>query len=380
MTLIELSSNFTDEDDVRAVSEVVRSGWFTEGPNVAEFEKAFAAYVETKHAIATSSCTTALHLTLRALKIKERDEIIVPSLSFVATANSVVYQGARPVFAEIDPKTFCIDPDDVQNRITQRTKAIIPMHYAGHPVDMKPLVEIAEDYDLYVIEDSAHAVGALYNGRRTGSLGNAGCFSFFSNKNLTCGEGGMITTDDEEIARKARLMKTHGMDKGHWERYKTSSWKYDVITLGFNYRMNEMEAALGISQLKKLDHMNDLRIQNSQRYSTLLKGNKHFLTQAVKSNVKHVYYLYVVQLKPEYEEIRDQIIEELKMQDIYAGVHYPPIHLFSFYKKKFGHREGQYPVTEAIARRIISLPMHQRLTAREIEHIVSKLKSVLNKY
>lgn len=378
--MIELSNNFTDDDDLRAVSEVVRSGWFTEGPNVARFEKAFAAYIGTKYAIATSSCTSALHLALRALGIQERDEVIVPSLSFVATANSVVYQRAKPVFAEIDPKTFCLDPDDVQNRITQRTKAIIPMHYAGHPTDMKPLVELAEDYDLYVIEDSAHAIGALYNGRRTGSLGNAGCFSFFSNKNMTCGEGGMMTTDDEEIARKARLMKTHGLDKGHWERYQTNSWRYDVVTLGFNYRMNEMEAALGISQLKKLDHMNDLRIQNSQRYSALLRGNKYFSTQAVKSNVKHVYYLYVVQLKPEYEDIRDQVIEELKIQKIHAGVHYPPIHLSSFYKRKFGYREGQYPVTEAIAHRIISLPMHQRLTAHEIEHIVAELKSVLSKY
>lgn len=370
--MISLSDNYIDYADVRAVSSVVRSGWFTEGKKVSEFEHAFAKYVGTKYAIAVSSCTSALHLALAAMNIKDGDKVIVPSLSFVATANCVLYQRSKPVFAEIDPTTYCLDPNDVQEKVDKKTKAIIPVHFAGHPADMKPLMDLAEDHNLKIIEDSAHAVGAVYKGKKTGSLGHVGCFSFFSNKNMTTGEGGMITTNDYEIARKVSLMKSHGMSESRWERYKKASWRYDVITLGFNLRMNEMQAALGISQLKKLDHMNDLRIRNSSKYTRLLK-NKYIVTPHVMKDIKHVFYLYVIRLKEQVGVSRDEVIEKLKQKNIYAGVHYPPIHLFSFYRNEFGYRGGELPVTERISNTVISLPMHQKLSNKEIDYIAKEL-------
>jgi len=374
--MIPLSDTYIDEADVRAVSSVVRSGWFTEGEKVSEFENAFAKYVGTKYAIAVNSCTSALHLALAAINIQDGDKVIVPSLSFVATANCVLYQRGKPVFAEIDPTTYCLDPSDVQEKIDTKTKAIIPVHFAGHPADMKPLTELAENYNLKIIEDSAHAVGALYRGNKTGSLGDVGCFSFFSNKNMTTGEGGMITTNDDEIARKARLMKSHGMTKGHWERYQQASWMYDVIALGFNFRMSEIQAALGISQLKKLDYMNDLRVRNALKYTSLLK-NKYIVTPHVMKDVKHVFYVYVIRLTEEASMSREEVIEKLKQNNIYAGVHYPPIHLFSFYRSQFGHREGELPVTEEVSNRVISLPMHQNLSDKEIEYVAKRVIEIV---
>jgi len=370
--MISLSDNYIDDADVRAVSSVVRSGWFTEGKKVSEFEYAFAKYVGTKYAVAVSSCTSALHLALAAMNIKDGDKVIVPSLSFVATANCVLYQRAKPVFAEIDPTTYCLDPNDVQEKVDKKTKAIIPVHFAGHPADMKPLMDLAEDYDLKIIEDCAHAVGALYKRDKTGSLGDVGCFSFFSNKNMTTGEGGMITTNDIEIARKVRLMKSHGMNRSRWERYQQASWRYDVIALGFNLRMNEMQAALGISQLKKLDHMNDLRIRNASKYTRLLK-NEYIVTPKVMKDIKHVFYLYVIRLTEQVGAPRDEVIEKLKQKNIYAGVHYPPIHLFSLYRNEFGYRGGELPVTERISNTVISLPMHQKLSNKEIDYIAKEL-------
>jgi len=371
-SMIPLSDNYIDEADVRAVSSVVKSGWFTEGEKVSEFQSAFAKYVGTKHAIAVNSCTSALHLALAAVNIKDGDKVIVPSLSFVATANCVLYQHAKPVFAEIDPKTYCMDPNDVQEKIDTKTKAIIPVHFAGHPANMKPLMELAEDYHLKVIADCAHAVGALYKSNKIGSLGDVGCFSFFSNKNMTTGEGGMITTNADEIARKVSLMKSHGMSKSQWEKYQQTSWRYDVIALGFNFRMNEMQAALGITQLEKLDHMNELRMRNASRYTRLLK-NKYIVTPYVMKDVKHVFYLYVIRLAEQVRASRDQVVEKLKHMNIYAGVHYPPIHLFSFYRNKFGCQEGELPVTEEISKRVISLPMHQKLSDEEIDYVAKEL-------
>jgi dTDP-4-amino-4,6-dideoxygalactose transaminase len=310
------------------------------------------------------------------MNIKDGEKVIVPSLSFVATANCVLYQRAKPVFAEIDPTTYCLDPNDVQQKIDKKTKAIIPVHFAGHPADMKPLMELAEDYDLKIIEDNAHAAGALYKGNKTGSLGDVGCFSFFSNKNMTTGEGGMITTNDDEIARKVNLLKSHGMNKSQWERYQQASWKYDVVSLGFNFRMNEMQAALGISQLKKLDHMNDLRIRNAFKYTGLLK-KEHIVLPNVMKNAKHVFYLYVIRLTEEVRASRDEVVEKLKQKNIYVGVHYPPIHLFSFYRNQFGYLGGELPVTEQISNRIVSLPMHQKLGDKEIGYIAKELIELL---
>lgn len=375
--MISLSDNYIDTEDVEAVTDVIKSGWFTEGRKVKGFEDSFAQYVGTKYAIAVNSCTAALHLALASIDIKDGDEVIVPSLSFVATANCVLYQRAKPVFAEIDLKTYCLDVNDVQDRVTKKTKAVIPVHFAGHPADMDPLMELAEDYNLKVVADSAHAVGATYKGKKTGSLGHVSCFSFFSNKNMTTGEGGMLTTNDNEVAKKVSLMKSHGMDKGHWERYQRASWKYDILTLGFNFRMNEMQAAMGISQLKKLDHMNSLRIKNANRYNSLLKKNRNIIAPCVAKNMKHVFYLYVVRLADSVEKQRDEVIEGLRRRNIYAGVHYQPIHLFTYYKRKLGDNKRELPITEKVASKIISLPMHQNLGTKQIEYITTTLNEII---
>ncbi|MFQ6055841.1 MAG: DegT/DnrJ/EryC1/StrS family aminotransferase, partial [Methanosarcinales archaeon] len=302
----------------------------------------------------------ALHLTMKSIGIKSGDEVILPSFTFVATANCVLYQGGKPIFVEINPETWNIDPQDIQEKINPKTKAIIVVHYAGQPVEMDEINELAKDHKLFVIEDAAHAAGAEYKNKKAGSLGDIGCFSFFSNKNMTTGEGGMLTTNNKEIERKLRLMRSHGFSRGHWERYgKKDSWKYDILELGHNYRMSEINAALGIEQLKKLDEMNKKRVENAKLLITLLKDIKSLKTQKIEEYAKHVFYIFPTLLDTHIS--RDDFIEKLRSRNIEAGVHYQPIHLFTLYKKLFGYKGGELPITEKISNQIFTLPMHQNL-------------------
>lgn len=353
------------EEEARAVYEVVKSGWLNEGKKVAEFENNFAEYIDTKHAVAFFNGTVALHAVLHALGIKPGDEVIVPSFTFISTANSVLFTGAKPVFADIDEKTFNISPEDVSEKITRKTKAIIPVHYGGQAADMTPLMELADDNRLFLVEDAAEAHGAQYKGKKVGSFGNAGMFSFTPTKNITTGEGGMITTNDSRLAEKLRLLKNHGQIA-----------QYNHIMLGYNYRMTEMQGAIGIEQLKKLDSIILKKQQNQEFLSEKLSNFKGLTPPYVASDRNHVYMLYTLKLDEEKAGLkRDVLMNALKEKGIMTKIYFPPVHLQQYYRE-IGYIEGDLPNTEALYRSVFSLPCYSKLKKEELNYIISSLGSV----
>jgi len=369
--MIPLSRPYIDENEIRAVKEVLESGWLAHGPKAQEFERMFAEYVGAKYAVCVNSCTSALHLAVMALGIK--GEVILPSFTFVATANAVVTAGAKPVFADIDYDTCNIDPTDIERKMTDRTEAIMPVHYAGHPCDMKAIMKIAKKHNLFVIEDSAECIGGEFFGRKTGSFGDAGCFSFFPTKNITTGEGGMITTDDRGIAEKAKTLKAHGVAADTYEREKKEKpWLRAATEAGYNLRMTDISAAIGIEQMKKLENMNRMRIESASYLSSLLRGIGLSLP-VVRNGCKHVFQMYTIKL-PEGCD-RTAFINELKEAGIQASVHFdPPVHLQPYYKGM----SGVLPVTESIYKRIVTLPMFPGMRRDEIETIAETVKSALS--
>ena len=350
------------EEEAMAVYEVVKSGWLHEGEKVKEFEDNFAEYIGVKHAIAVFNGTVGLHAILHALKIGSENEVIVPSFTFISTANSVLFTEAKPVFADIDEKTFNINPDDVLEKITDKTKAIMPVHYGGQPVDMKPLMEIAKDYNLYLIEDAAEAHGAEYGEKKVGSFGIAAMFSFTPTKNITTGEGGIITTNDDKLAETLRLLKDHGQIE-----------KYKHILLGFNYRMTEMQGAIGVAQLKKLDGIITKKREIVNRLSKGLSEIKGITPPYVASDRTHVYMLYTIKVAESAGIARDELMRFLHEKGIATKVYFPPVHLQPYYRS-LGYKECMLPITEAMYKQVLSLPCYAKLTEEEIGHIINSVK------
>ena len=363
----------TDEDK-KAVSDALTSRWLTGGSQTSKFERMFAEYINVKHAVAVSNCTAALHLSLCALNIRPGDEIVVPVFTFAATANAVLYRGARPVFADIDSATLNISPMDILNRISTRTKAIIVVHYAGRPCDMDEIMEIADDHNLFVIEDCAHSLGASYMGKKTGSMGVAGCFSFYPTKNITTLEGGMITSDDDKVAEKVRLLRAHAMTKSALERERDATWFYDVVDLGYNYRLNEIQAALGISQLRRVDKANRRRILAAQYYKQCLSRVRGIGTPYAPKE-SHVFHLYVIRvLSEQYGLTRDELFQHLTNKGIGLGVHYTPLHLLKYYRETLGHNLGEFPIAERAYHEVLSLPLFPTITKEQIDFVSSKIR------
>ncbi|CEG13927.1 conserved hypothetical protein [groundwater metagenome] len=370
---IPLSDIDLDNKEIEAVTNVLKSKWLSIGPVTEEFENKFKEYSNVKNAYAVNNCTAALHIAHKVLGIKEGDEVICPSLTFVATANSILYCGAKPVFADITSfNDFNISPDDILEKITPKTKAITVVHYAGYPCDMDAIMEIAEDYNLFVIEDTAHAPGAEYKGKKAGTIGDAGCFSFFSNKNLSTGEGGMIVTDNDSLAEKIRIMRSHGMTTLTWDRHKGHARSYDVIDLGFNYRGNEIMSAIGLVQLKKLDKNNKKRKEIVDLYKKELKNIKEITIPFKDYNEKSSYHIMPILLSEEVS--RNDFIDKLKENGIQTSIHYPPIHLFSYYKNKFGFKEGILPKTEFVGKHEVTLPLYPTIVEEDIKYIIEKTK------
>ena len=357
--MIPIAKPVISEEEIEEVVKVLRSGFIAQGPKVAEFEENFAEYVGVKYAVASSSGTTALHLALLAADIGAGDEVITTPFSFAATGNSILYVGAKPVFVDIDKKTYNIDPVKIEEAITENTKAIMPVHLYGQPADMDPINSIAKDHDLTVIEDSAQAHGATYNGKKTGSLGDMGCFSFYPTKNMTTSEGGIITTDNAEMAEKARILRAHG-----------ESERYTHVVLGYNFRMTDIAAAIGIVQLNKLENFNKKRIDNAKYLTENIDEIDGIDAPYVASNVKHVFHQYTVRVE---ESNRDKLMEFLKDRGIGTGIHYPkPI-----YKQKIYQELGFdliCPEAEAASSEVLSLPVHPSLNKLELEEIVLALK------
>lgn len=368
----------TKEDKI-AVSEALKSRWLTGGPRAVQFEKVFADYVGVEHAISVSSCTAALHLAMRVLNIKPGDEVIVPVFTFAATANAPIFCGAKPVFTDIDEKTFNISPDDILKRITPKTKAIIPVHYGGQACDMKEILEIAEDHKLHVVEDCAHSLGAKYENKKTGSLGTIGCFSFYPTKIVTTLEGGMITLNDENLARKLRILRVHGMSKNALDRESDATWYYDVVDLGYNYRLNEVQAALGISQLQRVEEGIKRRIEAAHHYSKKLRLEGIVLPYKAPHR-SHIFHLYVIRVEKDKLGIsRDELFKKLLNNGIGVSLHYTPLHLLSFYKRF--HKDGmnKFPVAERVYEQILSLPLFPTLTKKSMDFVAKKLKEIASR-
>ena len=368
--------DITDEDK-QAVLKALDSRWLTGGPKAKEFEELFANYIGAKYAISVNSCTAALHLSLKTIDIKPGDEVIVPVLTFAATANCALFCGAKPVFVDVDNKTFNMSIEDLQRKITDKTKAIIPVHYGGQSCDMKAVMEIAKDNNLYVVEDCAHSAGSMFNGLKTGSFG-IGCFSFYPTKNMTTLEGGMITTNDEVIAKKCKLARSHYMTKDAFDREKLS-WYYDITGLGYNYRLNDVQSALGISQLKRLDSMNEGKRKNAQYLTSKLSKIPGIIPPYEATNCYHIYHLYVIRIiKSFFRLSRDELFRKLSLKGIGLSVHYTPLHFLSFYKNIFKYKKGDFPVAEELYREILSLPMYHQLTKEQMDFIVEQISESVN--
>ena len=364
------------KEEEQEILRVLRSRWLSTGPVTERFERAFSEYLGGGYATAVSNGTAALHLALASLGIQEGDEVILPSLTFVATANAVLYVGARPVFADIvSTENLNISPEEIEKKITKKTEAIMVMHYGGHPCDMKAILGIAKRHGLYVIEDAAHAPGAEYDGKKCGLIGDVGCFSFFSNKNLVTGEGGMVVTRDKALAKRIQRMRSHGMEALSWDKYRGHLSSYDIRELGYNYRTTEIQSALGLVQLKKLDRNNRKRKRLVEIYMNGLQRIEEISIPFSQLKGHPSYHLFPILVAPRID--RNKVMERLKSFGIQTSLHYPPAHLFSFYRKKFGFKAGMLPKTEGVSRREVTLPLHPRMAGGDVKWIAEKVREAL---
>ena len=369
--LFDLNFDQAEED---AVVETVRSKWISTGPKNAELERKFAEMTGAKHAVALTNCTVALHMALLLNDIKSGDEVICPSLTFVATANAIRYVNAIPVFADIRGlDDLTIDPDDIERKITSRTKALMLMHYGGFACDMNRIMDIAQKYNLKVIEDACHGPTAEYEGKKLGTFGQCGCFSFFSNKNISTGEGGMIITDDDAMYEKAKLLRSHGMTSLSYDRAKGHSTKYDVIELGYNYRMDDIRASIGIVQLDKLKKDLEIRAELRALYEKKLEGVGEIIIPFKGYKYYSSNYIFPVVLRDSTVEKRNRVREFLATAGIQTSVHYPAVHRFSIYREF----AKPLPITEYVTDNLITLPMFSRLTHEQVEYICDSLKEAV---
>ncbi|PWH12780.1 MAG: DegT/DnrJ/EryC1/StrS aminotransferase [Anaerolineae bacterium] len=363
-------------EESAAVLAVLESKWLTMGGVTQQFEQEFAAFTGAKYALSVSNATAALHMACLALGLGPGDEVIVPSLTFVATANAVRYVGATPVFADVNGYTdFNISPAEIQKHITPKTRAILVVHYAGYPCDMLRIMQIAAEHGLEVIEDNAHGVGAMLAGRPLGTWGAIGCFSFFSNKNMTTGEGGMLTTNREDLYEKLRIFRSHGMTTLTWDRHKGHAFSYDVVELGYNYRIDEIRAALGREQLKKLPRNNARRAELTQLYRETMQKLTPEVTIPFASHAGQSSYHILPALLPAHIE-RTQVMEHLKAQGIQTSIHYPPTHRFTAYRSLVNG--AALPFTEEIARREITLPLYPMMKKEDVMSVVQEIQTILS--
>jgi dTDP-4-amino-4,6-dideoxygalactose transaminase len=367
------------QEEIDEVAEVLRSGWLTGGPKVRAFEEAFRDLTGASHAVALSSCTAGLHLALLACDIGPGDEVITTPLTFASTVSMVLHVGATPVLADISEDDWNIDPAEVARRVTPKTKAIIPVHYGGQPVRIDELQAIARQHNLRVIEDAAHAVGASYRGRPIGTHSDASVFSFYPTKNITTGQGGMLTTNDEALADRARLLSLHGLSKQAWDRFSDQgSWAYQVLALGFNYVLTDVAAAIGLKQLDRLSDFQAHRARLAAEYDRLFADLPEVIRPVVRDEIVHSRHLYPIRLDLERLRIdRGQVIEKLKRRGIGTSVHYIPIHLHPFFQQALGLREGDYPVAERIFAGLITLPIHPRMRESDVARVTDALHEIV---
>ena len=368
-----------------AIDEVVaclESGWITTGPRVKKFEDDLRAYVSAPHVLALSSATAGLHLVLAALKLKPGDEVITTPMTFAATLNTIVLAGGKPVLVDAEPGTYNMDVTQIEKVVTRRTRAIMPVHFAGLPVDLDPLYDIARKHNLRVIEDAAHAIGTEYKGKRIGSFGDIQVFSFHPNKNMTTGEGGCVVTRDDSMAEAVSLLRFHGMDREAWNRFgKKGSQHYEIIVPGYKYNMMDIQAALGLHQLKQLDGFIKRRTQLALRYREILKGWPQWsLPREPFYSHLHAWHLYTPLINPDEAGMgRDEFMQGMKDRNIGTGLHYRAVHLYPYYREQFGFKHGDFPNAETISDRIVSLPLFPAMTDSDQDRVIAAMDDLFRR-
>jgi perosamine synthetase len=380
-TLLPYGRQSVDEADIQAVVEVLRSDWLTTGPKVTEFEEAFAARVGAAHALSFSSGTAALHAAAFASGLKAGDEAITTPLTFAATANCVLYQGATPVFSDVTGDTLNLDPEQLEKRISPKTRALLPVDYAGHPADLRPILEIARRHGLIVIEDACHALGAEYDGRRVGGIADMTVFSFHPVKHITTGEGGMVATNDPQFAETLRRFRNHGISSDARQRQSAGQWHYEMVLLGFNYRLPDIVCALGIQQLKKLGSNLARRREIAACYEAALRGIPGVTPPAVRPDANPAWHLYPIRLDLEKMAAdRGEVFRALRAENIGVNVHYIPVHLHPYYRKRFEYKGGEFPVAENAYERLISLPMFHGMSDCDAQDVIQAVTKVVGNY
>ncbi|MDP8247767.1 MAG: DegT/DnrJ/EryC1/StrS family aminotransferase [Candidatus Tritonobacter lacicola] len=369
-----------EQPEIDEVVDSLKSGWLGTGPKVHKFEEMFEEYKGVGFAMALSSCTSALHLSMLAIGIKRGDEVIVPSMTFAATANAVIHAGAKPVLADCEIKTMNIDPEDIERKITSRTKAIMPVHFAGRPCDMSSIMELAAKHDLKVIEDCAHAIETEYRGRKSGTFGDLGCFSFYATKNIVTGEGGMAITDNEDYADKIKVLALHGMSRDAWKRFSDEGYKhYQVVYAGFKNNMMDIQAAIGIHQLPRIDKYWERRREIWNRYNEAFKDLPVITPAPVEPDTRHAHHLYTLLLDIDRLKItRDQFLDEMTKLNIGVGVHYRALHLHPYYRQAFGYKRGDFPNAEWISDRTVSIPLSPKLTDKDVGDVIEAVSEVVH--
>ena len=371
-----------EEPEIQEVVECLRSGWISTGPRVGKFQELFKAYIGTRYAFALNSCTAGLHLSMIAAGLKPGDEVITTPMTFAATANSIVHTGATPVFADADRRTMNIDPAEIEKKITEKTRAIIPVHLCGRPCDMDPIMDIARRHSLLVIEDAAHAIEAQYKGRKIGTIGHIGVFSFYVTKNIVTGEGGMVTTDNDEFAEKIETYGLHGMSRGAWKRFSDEGYKhYQIVFPGFKYNMMDIQAALGIHQLGRIDAYYLRRQAIWKRYDEAFKNLPVELPAPAQPNTKHALHLYTLLVKLEDLTCdRDTVLQELHNLNIGTGVHYIALHTHPYYRDTYGYKREDFPNALYISDRTLSIPLSAKLTDQDVQDVIDAVTRVLHRY
>ncbi len=370
------------DDEIKAVVETLRSGWLAPGPRAQAFEEAFAGRVGVAHAVAVNSCTAGMHLALLAAGVGPGDEVVTSPITFAATANVIAHTGATPVLADVDPADLNLDPVAVRARLTPRTKALMPVHYAGQPCRMDELRAIAQERGLRLIEDAAHAVGSAYRGEPVGKTPDAAVFSFYATKNITTGAGGILTTDNAALAERVRTLRLHGLSADAWDRYAdTGSPFYRVLEAGFNYAMPDMEAALGLAQLRRLDGFLARRAELAELYGLLLAGAPEIELPSARPEVTHSWHLYVIRLRRGALRIsRDEFLRELKEQGIGTSVHFIPLNHHPYFREAYGWQPGDHPNADAAFEEIVSLPLYTRMTDADVQRVAEAVRRTVERH
>jgi perosamine synthetase len=372
---------FLSEEEVDEIVDTVRSGWLSMGPKTLRFENEFNRYIGSKKSVAVSSWTAAGHLTLEAFGIKAGDEVIVPTMTFPATAEIVCYFGAKPVIIDVSEDTLNISIKEIEKAITPKTKAIIPVHYGGQPCDMDEILTLARKYNVKVLEDAAHSLPATYKGKKVGTISEVTCFSFYATKTLSTGEGGMICTNDDELAERCSIMRLHGINRDAWKRYSESgSWYYEVVAPGYKYNFTDLQASLGLPQLKKVNYMWESRKRIAARYTEALKDLETIELHTIKTDRESSWHLFPIRLHLEkLNKTRAQIIEELRKNNIGVGVHFMPVHQHLYYSETFNLKDGDFPVASGVFPRLLSLPIYPGMNDENVDRVISVLTDILKR-